>query len=77
MLQKIKDFLLGKVILQKVLGKFIKHGITALAALMVSKPYLAEAGVTIDYTKLESWALVAASGLAGAAWNFLDHRFRK
>lgn len=69
--------LLGPVILKKVVGKFAKHAVTALAGMLASKPILSDVGVTIDYTKLETWAVVAVGGLAGSAWNFIQHRFFK
>lgn len=77
MIGKIKDWLLQGVILRKVIGKFVKHGVTALAALIASKPFLADAGIAIDWSKFESWATVALGGLAGAAWNYVEHRFVK
>lgn len=77
MIDKIKAWFFEGVILRKVVGKFVKHGITVLAGLLASKPFLKEAGVTIDWTQLEAWATVAIGGLAGAAWNYIEHRFVK
>jgi hypothetical protein len=77
MIDKIKMWLLGDVILKKVALKFAKHGITTLAGLVAAKPAIADAGVTIDFTKLESWAVVAIGGLAGSVWNYIQHRFFK
>ncbi len=77
MWQKIKDAIFGKVIIQKVVAKFVKHGITALVGLVAAHPVLNDAGISIDYSKLETWSVIALTGLAGSAWNFIEHRVKK
>ena len=66
----------GKVILKKVAGKFAKHATGALIALLAAQPMIAEAGIEIDFAKLEAWLAVAIAGLFGAAFNFIEHRLK-
>jgi len=77
MITKLKDWLLKGVILRKVLGKYVKHAIGALAGMAAANPVLKDAGVTIDWNQLETWAVPALIGLFGAAWNYIEHRFIK
>jgi len=74
MFAKIKSWLFGKVILRKVLGKFIKHGVGVIAGLEVVQRFTGEAGITVDWSKFESWLIVIGGGLFGAAFNFIEHR---
>jgi len=76
MIQKIKDWLIGKVIMGKVAGKFIKHAIGAIAGLEIVQKFLAETGINVDWAKLETWAVVAGAGVFGALWNFIEHRVK-
>ena len=80
MLAKIKEWLFGKVIMQKVAGKFAKHAAGALVGLL-SSPAVAKwveaLGVTVDETQLAAGLMVVLTGLFGAAWNFVEHRFIK
>lgn len=77
MISKIKNWLIGKVILKKVLGKFVKHGIGTLLGIAGVQQFLVDTGIQIDLAKLESWAIVAIGGLFGALWNFIEHRVKK
>ena len=77
MIEKLKMWILGNVILKKVVGKFLKHGITTVAGLAGVQAFLKDSGVTVDWGKLEAWVIVATGGLVGAAWNFIQHRFNK
>lgn len=77
MIQKIKDWLFQGVIVQKVIGKFVKHAIGGLVAVVAAHPVIAQAGVTIDWAKLETWAIPVLTGLFGSAWNYVEHRFVK
>ena len=77
MIGKLWNKLVGQVIIRKVIGKFLKHGVTALAAYLGSKPVMDQLGISIDWTTFEGGALVILTGLGGAAWNFLEHRFFK
>lgn len=77
MIGKIKDWLFQGVIVRKVVGKFVKHAIGGLAALVAAHPAIQDAGITIDWTQLETWAVPALTGLFGAGWNYIEHRFIK
>lgn len=77
MLDKIKAFLFQGVIIKKVVGKFVKHAIGGLIGLIAAHPVINDIGITIDWGKLESWAIVALTGLFGAAWNYVEHRVVK
>ena len=80
MLTKIKNWLIGKVILKKVLGKFLKHAAGALVGLLSSPavaPWLEQLGVSIDEAQLTAGLMVVLTGLFGAIWNFIEHRIKK
>ena len=80
MISKIKDWIFGKVILKKVLGKFAKHGAGALIGVLSSPvvaPWLNNLGITVDETQLTAGLMVVLTGLFGAAWNFIEHRIKK
>lgn len=79
MLTKIRDWLIGKVILKKVLGKFVKHAAGALVGVLSSPavaPWLHNLGITVDETQLTAGLMVVLTGLFGAAWNFIEHRIK-
>ena len=80
MLTKIKQWLIGKVIIKKVLGKFVKHAAGALVAILSGPqvaPWLDKLGVSVDETQLAAGLIVVLTGLFGAVWNFVEHRFFK
>lgn len=77
MISKIKEWLFGKVILSKVIGKFVKGGIATLAGMAGVTQFLADSGVTVDWTKLESYLIAVIGGLIPAIWNFIQHRWLK
>ena len=76
LLTVLRKLVFGKVIMKKVVGKFVKHATGALIALFASNPILAEAGINIDFAKFEAWLAVVVAGLFGAAFNFLEHRLK-
>jgi len=80
MIAKIKAWLLGKVILKKVAGKFVKHAAGALIGLLSSPavaPWMDKLGISIDEAQLTAGLMVVLTGLFGAAWNFIEHRWIK
>ena len=80
MLSKIKKWIFGKVILGKVVGKFAKHGAGAIVGLLSSPvvaPWVANLGITVDETQLTAGLVVVMTGLYGAVYNFVEHRFKK
>jgi len=77
MFSKLKSWIIGRVIIKKVAGKFAKHATGALIALFAAMPMLQESGIEIDFAQFEAWAAVAIAGLFGAAFNFIEHRFIK
>lgn len=67
-----------QVLISKVIAKGVKAAVQALVGLLIAKdlvPKLTDAGVNIDFTKLESWLLVVATGLVGSLWNWLKKRY--
>ena len=91
MLTKIKNWLIGKVIVKKVLGKWVKHAATALSGIIagaMSAPWFAtHAAPVVEQipqlkellapNNLEAALIIILTGLAGATWNFVEHRFFK
>ena len=80
MIDKIKVWLFGSVIIKKVIGKFAKHATTAIIGLVSSPavaPWLGKLGVDINPDTLEAGLFVVLTGLFGAAWNFVEHRVSK
>ncbi len=83
-MDKIKSWILGSVIMKKVIQKVAKHGATAIIGLLSSvvfigkvKPILDSLGIVIDQGQLETGLIVLFTGLMGGLWNFIDHRFIK
>lgn len=77
---KLKDKIIGGVIMRKVAAKFAKHAVGALIGLLSSGKIasaIAQFGLEIDYTQLEAGLVVAITGAFGALWNYVDHRFVK
>lgn len=80
MFQKLKDMIIGNVIMKKVAAKFAKHAVGALIGLLSSgkiATIVAQFGLQIDYTQLEAGLVIAITGAFGAIWNYIDHRFVK
>lgn len=78
-----KTWLQG-VIIQKVLGKFVKHATGAIVGLITGPwfaskiaPILNQLGVGIDWDKFSSGLEIFLIGLFGAAFNWIQHRFIK
>ena len=71
--QKIEDVLISKVI-----AKGVKAGIQALLGMAVMGkviPGAADAGVTIDFTKLETYLIAIGTGLVASLWNWVKKRY--
>jgi hypothetical protein len=80
MFTKIKEWIIGKVIMKKVLGKFVKHAAGALVGLLSSPavaPWLEQLGVSVDESQLTAGLMVILTGLFGAIFNYVEHRFIK
>ena len=82
MFTKIKQWILGKVIGKKVVGKLVKHATGALVGLIFGSkvaPYVQPVFEAMELTQgeLEAGLIVALTGLFGAAWNYVEHRFIK
>lgn len=80
MFSKIKSFLLGRVILKKVAGKFAKHATGAIIGFLAGPqiaPWVEQLGITIDKAQLEMGLIVVFTAGFGAVWNFVEHRFVK
>lgn len=77
MIDKLKNWLLRGVIFKKVLKKFVKGGVAALAGLAGTNQFLNDTGISIDWKQFETWAVVVLTGLFSSAWNYLDHRLIK
>lgn len=77
MFAKIKEWLFGKVILKKVIGKFVKGGLSTLAGLAGVSQFLTEAGIVVDWTKLETYLVAVIGGGIPAVINFFKHRVKK
>jgi len=78
MLTKLKNWLIGSVIMKKVIGKLAKHASMALVGLLSAPtvaPWLAKLGIGVDVATLETALVVAITGLLGAAYNYIQHRF--
>jgi len=82
MIEKLKKWILGSVIMKKVIAKFAKHGAGVVVGLMSApwflakvQPILDQIGVTINAGQLETGMVVILTGLFGSAWNFVEHRF--
>jgi hypothetical protein len=84
MFKKLKNWIIGKVIMGKVIGKLAKHGATAIVGLISApmfvekiQPILDQIGITINEGNLEAGLIVLLTGAAGALWNYIAHRFIK
>lgn len=82
MIDKIKMWLLGSVIVKKVIQKIAKHATTALVGLLnsgwtakVLVPILASLGIDINFDEFQVGMVVLLTGLLGGLWNFIEHRF--
>lgn len=76
-MNKIYEWIFEGVIVKKVLGKFVKHFIGVLVAIIAANPMVKEAGVIIDWAQFEVWLVATLGGLFGAAFNYIQHRFIK
>ena len=82
MWQKIKAWVFGKVIASKVVGKLVKHAAGALTGLLFGGKLAPHVGPMFEAMELsqgqvEAGLVVLFTGLFGAAWNFIEHRFIK
>jgi len=91
MLTKIKNWIIGKVIVKKVMGKWVKHASTALTGLILgvmSAPWFVSHVAPVmekipqlkdlfTQDKLEAALFVIITGVGGALWNYIEHRFIK
>jgi len=84
MFDKLKMWIIGSVIMKKVILKVAKHGTTALLGLLNSGwvaqvviPILNQLGITIDYVQFQAGLVVLLTGLLGGLWNYIEHRFFK
>lgn len=81
MIGKIKEWIFGKVIFSKVIGKFVKHGAGVITGLLFGDkvPFLKPTLEAMNLTEgqVEAGAVVFLTALFGAAWNFVEHRFIK
>lgn len=82
MFDKLKSWVLGNVIVKKVIQKVAKHGATALLGFLnapwaskVLVPILNQIGVNIDFDQFEKGMVVLLTGLLGGLWNYINHRF--
>ena len=77
---KIKNWLFGKVIMTKVFGKFAKHTTGVIIAFLSGPqiaPWIEKFGISFDSTTMEAGLIAVLTGLFGAAFNFIEHRFIK
>jgi len=65
------------VILKRVAEKGVSAVVKFFAAYYAQHEIFKTAGVTIDFTKLENWALPAAIGVVAAAYNWIKTRYKK
>lgn len=84
MINKIKTWIIGSVIVRKVIQKVAKHGTTAVLGLLnsgwaaeVLVPILNQLGISINYDAFQTGMVVLITGLMGGLWNFIEHRFFK
>jgi hypothetical protein len=84
MIDKLKTWLIGSVIMKKVIQKVAKHAATALIGIMsgvwFSKniaPVLNQLGISVDFNSFEAGLIIILTGLMGGLWNYLEHRFFK
>ncbi len=77
MFTKIKNWIIGTVIMKKVIGKFVKGGVSTLAGLAGVSEFMVESGITVDWTQFETWAIGIIGGAIPAIWNYISHRFVK
>jgi hypothetical protein len=79
---KIKDWILGNVIVKKVIGKFAKHATGAIVGLLFGPklaPILEPIFRAMELTpeQLEAGLVIGLTASFGAIWNFIEHRFIK
>ena len=91
MLTKIKNWLIGKVIVKKVLGKWVKHASGAMSGLILGLKtapwFVAHVAPVVEkipqlkdllsQDNLEAALVVILTGVFGAGWNYVEHRFLK
>jgi hypothetical protein len=82
MFDKLKSWIIGSVIVKKVIQKVAKHASTALVGILSSGwaakilvPILAQLGVSINFDEFQAGMIVLLTGLLGGLWNYIDHRF--
>lgn len=91
MITKLKQWILGKVIVKKVMGKWVKHAAGALTGLILgvmSAPWFAthvspvveqipQLKSLLSADGIESALMIILTGVFGAVWNYVEHRFVK
>lgn len=81
MLGKLKEWIFGKVIFSKVIGKFVKHGSGAIVGLLFGDkvPFVKPAleAMQLSEGQVEAGLVVFLTGLFGAIWNYIEHRVVK
>lgn len=82
MLNKIKKILgalnifkkIEQVLIDKVIAKGVKATVQAILGMAILDK-LEPAGVTIDFTKLETWLIAVGTGLVASLWNWIKKRY--
>lgn len=84
MFDKLKTWLIGSVIMKKVMGKVAKHATTAITGFVTGGwfaanvlPVLSQLGISINYETMSTGTEVLFIGLMGGLWNYIEHRFIK
>lgn len=84
MISKLKTWLIGSVIMKKVIQKIAKHAATALGGIVSGfwftnhvAPILNQLGINVDFAQLEAGLIILLTGALGGLWNYLEHRFFK
>jgi len=82
MIDKLKEWIIGSVIVKKVIQKVAKHGTTALVGILTSGwcskilvPILNQLGISINFDEFQAGMIILLTGLLGGLWNYIDHRF--
>jgi hypothetical protein len=80
MFTKLKNWIIGSVIMKKVIGKFAKHATGALVGILASPkvaPILDKFGISVDSAAMEASLIIVLVGLFGSIWNYIEHRIIK
>lgn len=79
---KIKEWIMGNVVIKKVIGKFAKHATGAIIGLLfgpkfapILEPIFHAMG--LNQEQLEAGLIIGLTASFGAIWNFVEHRFVK